>query len=158
MAGPLAAILAGQLGTGLAGVAACLWPQIMASAREQLVPWIDRNAPDLAASVRLAFQDLDIVADELRHAVRGSWRRLRVLLIGQTVQFVTTSSGEWAVRIVSCLRDPALAGTCVIELTTEERLRWEALPEEIRAGGLDGFGGAPIDIIRIRDDLLSDSA
>lgn len=158
MAVPLSAILADQLGSGLAGVAACLWPQIMSSAREQLVPWIDRDVPDLAASVRLAFQDLDIVADELRHAVRGSWRRLRVLLIGQTVQFVTTSNGEWAVRVISRLRQPTLIATPVIELTTEEGLRWEALPEEIRVGGLDRFRGVSIDIVLIRDALLSDMA
>jgi hypothetical protein len=120
MAVPLSAILADQLGSGLAGVAVCLWPQIMSSAREQLVPWIDRDVPDLAASVRLAFQDLDIVADELRHTVRGSWRHLRVLLIGQTVQFVTTGDGEWAVRVISCLRHPALIGAPIIAMTTEE--------------------------------------
>jgi hypothetical protein len=157
MAVPLPAVLADQVGAGLAGVAVRLWPQIMASAREHLVPWIDRNAPDLAAPVRLAFHDLDIVADELRQAVRGAWQRLRVLLIGQTAQLVGADDGGWAIRITSRLRDPAHAGAGppVIELMTEDGLCWESLPAGIRAAALNGFRGASIDIVRIRDDLLS---
>jgi hypothetical protein len=152
---PLPAMLTDQMGTGPARIAICLWPQIMASAREHLIPWIDQNAPELAAPTRLAFQDLDIVADELRHAVRDAWRRLRVVLIGQTAQFVTADNGEWAIRIISRLRNPVPEGTPVIELITEERLRRESLPEEISAIGLDGFPSSPIDIVQIRDDLLS---
>lgn len=152
---PLPAVLADQVGATLAGVAVCLWPQIMASAREHLVPWVDRNAPDLATPVRLAFHDLDIVADELRQAVRGAWQRLRAVLIGQTVQFVGADDGQWTIRILSRLRNPAPAGAPVIELMTEDVLCWEALPGEIRAAGLTGFRGASIDIVRIRDGLLS---
>jgi hypothetical protein len=150
-----AVVLANQVGAGLAGVVVCLWPQIMAAAREHLVPWIDRNAPELAAAVRLAFQDLDVGADDLRRAVRSAWRQLRALLIGQTAQFVGAGNGEWAILITSRLRCPAPDGTAVIELTTEQGLRREAVAGENRARRLEELRGAPIDIVRIRDDLLS---
>jgi len=153
----LPATLTDRIGAGPASFAVCLWPQIMASAREQLIPWIDENAPELAASSRLAFQDLDIVADELRHVVRNSWRRLRVVLIGQVVQFFTTGGGEWGIRIVTQLRNPAPEGAPVIELTTEEGLRWESLPGEIRALGVDELLNIPLNIVQIWEELLSDA-
>jgi hypothetical protein len=155
---PLPAMLADQLGTGPAAIAIGLWPQIMASAREHLIPWVDQNVPELATPARLAFQDLDIVADELRYAVRGAWRRLRAVLVGQTAQFMVTGNGECVIRIISRLRAASSAGAPSVELATEERLHWDCLPEEIRVAGLDGFRSAPIDIMRIRDDLLSGPA
>jgi hypothetical protein len=158
MATFLPPILADQMGAELAGIAVRCWPQIMACAREGLVPWIDRNTPELAAPVRLAYQDLDMVADGLRSVVRIAWRRLRSVLIGQTAQFVMGGSGEWAVRITSCLRTPAAGRGPAIELVTEQELDWKMLPEEIRAAGLDGFGGASIVITRTRVRLLSDPA
>jgi hypothetical protein len=152
----LPAMLADQLGAATAGVAVSLWPQIMALAREHLIPWIDQNVPELAGPARLAFHDLDIVADELRRAVRGSWRRLRVVLIGQTVQFGTASDGEWVILITSRLRGRAAADAPVVVLTTVERLSLEWLPEEVRATGLNQFRSAAIDVAQIRDDLLSE--
>jgi hypothetical protein len=155
MAMPLP-ILVDQVGAGLAGVAAYFWPQIMASAREHLVPWVDRNAPELAVPVRLAFQDLDTVAGGLRRAVCVAWRRLRTVLVGQTAQFVIAGSGGWALRITSCLRNPASEGTACIELVTEQELAWETLPKQIRAVGLHGLRNATIDIVQARDKLLSE--
>jgi hypothetical protein len=156
MTASLPAMLVDQLGTGPTRIALRLWPQIMASAREHLIPWIDQNAPELAGPTRLAFQDLDIVADELRHAVRSAWRRLRVVLVGQTVELVTAGDGEWAIWVTSRLCNPAPDGAPVIELKTKERLRRESLPEEICAEGRPRFRSASIDIVQIRDDLLSE--
>lgn len=152
---PQPAMLAEQLGAGPARIAVGLWPQIMASTREHLIPWIDQNAPELAAATRLAFHDLDNVADELRQAVSGAWRRLRVVLVGQTVQFAPAGNGEWAIRITSRLRSPSLERAPVVELTTEESVCCESLLAESRAAGLAGFRSASIDIIAIRDHLLS---
>jgi hypothetical protein len=154
----LPALLADQLGTASAGVAVSLWPQIMALAREHLIPWIDQNVPELAGPARLAFHDLDIVADELRRVVRGSWRRLRVVLIGQTVQFGMASDGEWVIRITSRLRGPTAGDTPVVVLTTEERLCLEWLPEGVSVAGLNQFRSAAIDIAQVRDDLLAEAA
>jgi hypothetical protein len=158
MAAPLPVLLAEQLGARLAGLVNCFWPQIMASAREHLVPWVDRNAPELATPARLAFLDLGVVADDLQHAVRGAWWRLRDLLVGQSAQLVVSGNGDWAVRVTSRLRCPAADGVGIIELTTEERLRLGAITGEIPAGQLEACRGASIDIVRIRDHLLSDTA
>jgi hypothetical protein len=155
MAVPLP-ILVDQIGAGLAEAAIYFWPQIMASAREHLVPWVDRNVPELAAPVRLAFQDLDSVAGGLRHAVSVAWLRLRTVLAGQTAQFVAAGSGEWVLRITSCLRNPATGGAAVIELVSEQALDWATLPVHFRAAGLDAFRDATIDIVRARDKLLAE--
>jgi hypothetical protein len=152
---PQPAMLAEQLSAGPARIAVGLWPQIMAAAREHLIPWIDENVPELAATTRLAFHDLDIVADELRQAVTSAWQRLRAVLIAQTVQFTAAGNGEWAIRITSRLRDPAVMCAPVAELTTEAILRCESLLADSGADGLAGFQSASLDIARIRDDLLS---
>jgi hypothetical protein len=155
MTASLPAMLVHQLGPGPAGFAVSLWPQIMASAREQLIPWVDQNAPDLAGSARLAFHDLDIVADEWRLAVRRSWRRLRVVLVGQTVQFGTAGDGGWTIWITSLLRGPVAGGSLVVVLRTTDRLGPEWLPRDVCVLKRSQFLSQPIDLAQIRDDLLS---
>jgi len=154
----LTLILMGLVGTGLAGVAAYFWPQIMTCAREHLLPWIDRNVPDLAGSARIAFHDLDKIAVELCRAVRAAWRKLRVVLLSQVATFVELFSGGCAIRITSTF--------CVLEdhdqtpvaVVTEQELDWGDLPEEIRAAARsDGLRDLSIDIVRARDQLLTET-
>ena len=74
----LAAILVVMVGATLLGIAVYFWPQIMTWAREHMLPWVDRYIPELADSVRMAFQELDTLAVRLRRAVRDAWRKLQI--------------------------------------------------------------------------------
>jgi hypothetical protein len=153
----LTLVLAGLVGEGLAGVAAYFWPQIMTCAREQLLPWIDWNVPDLAQAVRLAFHDLDKIAAGLCRAVRAAWRSLRAVLLSQVATFVELSGGDCAVRITSVLRSRDGAEP-VIQVVTEQELDWAGLPEEIRAAAMyAGMHGTSIDIVRARDQMLTET-
>jgi hypothetical protein len=154
----LTLILAGILGAGLAGIAAYFWPQIMTCAREHLLPWIDRNVPDLAGSVRLAFHDLDKIAAELCRAVRAAWRQLRVVLLSQVATFVELFNGACAIRITSRFRILENRDTAPVTVVTEQELDWEDLPDEVRAAAMsDGITGMSIDIVRARDQLLTET-
>jgi hypothetical protein len=152
-------VLAGLVAAGLVGVAVYFWPQIMSWAREHLLPWVDRNIPEMADSVRLAFQDLDKVAVGLRRAVRTAWRKLRNVLLSQTAEFVGLVNGEWAIRITSYLRNLEEGEKPVVRVVTEQELDWDDLPEEIRASAMsNGISGTSIDIVKVRDQLLSETA
>jgi hypothetical protein len=152
----LTAILTALVGAALGAVVVYFWPQIMSWAREHVLPGVDRNFPELAESVRLAFQDLDPAAVALRRAVRAAWRRLREVLVSQTAEFVVLLNGEWAVRITSCLRALTEGGDPLVTVVTEQGLRWEELPADVRAAAMsNGIIGATIDIVKARDQLLS---
>jgi hypothetical protein len=161
---PLMAILSGVVGVAIATVTVYLWPQIMSWTREHLLPWVDENVPVLAQAVRLAFQDLDNVAVELRHAVRSAWRNLRGILVSQTATFVQLSGGEWTLRITSFVRDAtADYGTAGdgtgLKIIAEQRLDWEDLPPDVRTWAVSqGLNGTTIDLVAAREQLLSDTA
>lgn len=150
--------LDGLVPDGLVGVVGYFWPQVMSWAREHILPWIERNIPDLANSVRLAFQDLDKVADDLLRAVRVAWRRLRTVLVSQTAQFIGATSDTWVIRFMACLRAP-WHGEYVVYVAGEQELDWVGQPEEIRAAAIaNGLNGTWIDIVRARDRLLAGAA
>jgi hypothetical protein len=152
----LTLVLADVVSAGLANVATQFWPQIMTCAREHLVTWIDRNIPDLAEAVRLAFHDLDEIEAELCRAVRAAWRKLRTALISQTATFVELFNGGCALRITSDVRVLDGRDTAPVTVVTEHELDWEGMPEEIRAAAVsDGIRDMSIDIVRARDQLLA---
>jgi hypothetical protein len=154
----LSLVLTALVGAALVGVAVYYWPQIMSWAREHVLPWIDRNIPELADSVRLAFQDLDNVAVSLRRAVRSAWHRLRNVLISQTAEFVELFNSAWAVRITSYLRTLEDGDKPYVKVVTEQGLRWEELPEDVRKAAMaNGINGTKIDIVQARDKLLSET-
>lgn len=153
---PLA--LDGLVPDGLVRVVGYFWPQVMSWGREQILPWIERNMPDLANSVRLAFQDLDWAADDLRRVVRTAWRRLRTVLLSQTAQFVRMTGGTWVIRFTSCVHDPQRYGERVVYVVSEQELDWASHPEEIRTAAMaNGFNGTCVDIVRARDRLLAEA-
>jgi hypothetical protein len=155
----LTLVLTGLVGTALAGVALYYWPQIMSWAREHVLPWIDRNIPELADSVRLAFQDLDNVAVGLRRTVRAAWHKLRKVLLSQVAEFVQVYDSNWAVRITSYLRNLEERDKPYVKVVTEQGLRWEELPEDVRAAAMsNGINGTKVDIVKARDQLLSEMA
>jgi hypothetical protein len=154
----LTLVLVGLVGAGLARVAAYFWPQIMTCAREHLLPWIDRNVPDLAESVRLAFHDLDKIGVDLCRAVRAAWRKLRAVLVSQVATFVELFNGDFAIRITSDLRLPQDRDRAPVTVVTEQELDWESLPEEIHAAVMsNGIRGTSIDVVRARDQILTDT-
>jgi hypothetical protein len=151
----LTLVLGGLLVGGLVGVVLYFWPQIMGWARETVLPWVDRNFPEIADSVRLAFQDLDQVAVRLRRAVRTAWQRLRQTLFGQTAEFIERHGGRWTVQITSYLRNKAGGDKPVIRLVTEQLVDWDELPEDIRRQAImTGASGMSVDIVTARDRLL----
>lgn len=152
-------ILVKLVGAAVAAVAVHYWPQIMSWAREHMLPWVDEHIPWLAGAVRLAFQDLDRVAVELRRAVRTAWRKLRHILLNQTATFVELADGEWAIQITSFLRNLGESEQPVVKIVTEQRLDWPDLPAEIRAQAVaSGLDGSTIDILTTRDMLLAETA
>jgi hypothetical protein len=152
----LTLVLVDVVGAALANAATHFWPQIMTCAREHLVTWIDRNIPDLAEPVRLAFHDLDEIEPELCRAVRAAWRKLRIVLISQTVTFVELFNGDCALRIASDVRVLDDRVTVPVTVVTEHELDWEGMPEEIKAAAVsDGIRDMSIDIVRARDQLLA---
>ncbi len=156
---PLMIILVKLVGVVAAAVAVHYWPQIMSWTREHLLPWVDRNIPALAGAVRLAFQDLDKIAVELRRAVRSAWRNLRHILLSETATFVELFNGEWAVQITSLLRNLEQAEKPVVKIVTEQQLDWDDLPADIRARAMsDGLVGIDIDVLATRDQLLAENA
>jgi hypothetical protein len=156
---PLMAILIRLAGVAVAAVAVYYWPQIMSWTREHLLPWVDENVPMLARAVRLAFQDLDQVAVELRRAVRSAWRSLRSILISQTATFVELPAGEWIVQITSFVRPAAAGEQSVVTIVTEQRLDWGDLPPDIRGRAMShGLNGTTIDILAAREQMLTESA
>lgn len=148
--------LDGLVANGLVGVVSYLWPQTMSWAREHILPWVERNIPDLANSVRLAFQDLDKVADDLQQVVRAAWCRLRTVLISQSVQFVQLAHGVWVVRFISCMRVRNGSGEEVACVVGEQQLDWASQCEEIRAAAVSNrLSGTWIDVVRARDRMLA---
>lgn len=152
----LTLVLVDVVGAALADAATHFWPQIMTCAREHLVTWIDRNTPDLAEPVRLAFHDLDEIEPELCRAVRAAWRKLRTVLISQTATFVELFNGDCALRITSDVRVLDDRVTVPVTVVTEHELDWEGMPEEIKAAAVsDGIRDMSIDIVGARDQLLA---
>jgi hypothetical protein len=148
--------LDGLVADGLVGVVGYLWPQTMSWAREHILPWVERNIPDLANSVRLAFQDLDRVADDLQQVVRAAWCRLRTVLVSQTVQFVRLTNGVWVIRFISCMRVRNGSGEEVACVVGEQQLDWASQSEKIRAVAVaNGLSGTWIDVVRARDRMLA---
>jgi hypothetical protein len=148
--------LDGLVADGLVGVVGYLWPQTMSWAREHVLPWVERNIPDLANSVRLAFQDLDKVADDLQQVVRAAWYRLRTVLVSQAVQFVRLADGAWVIRFISCLRVPDGSGEEVACVAGEQQLDWAGQSGDIRAVAVaNGLSGTWIDVVRARDRMLA---
>ncbi|RKS74313.1 hypothetical protein BZB76_2824 [Actinomadura pelletieri DSM 43383] len=155
---PLALILAPLVGVAVAAVAVYFWPAIMGWTREHLLPWVDRNIPELADAVRLAFQNLDGIAVDLRRMVRSAWRRLRKVLLHETARFVELADTGWAVQITSYLRTLEEGEKPVVRVVTEQKLAWDELPEEIRAQALsDGLHDSAFDVTKTRDQLLSEA-
>ena len=151
--------LDGLVTDGLVGVVGYFWPQTMSWAREHILPWIERNIPGLANSVRLAFQDLDKVADDLRRTVQAAWHSLRTALVSQTAQFVGLANGAWVIRFISCMRSLERSGRHFEYIVSEQELDWGSQPEEVRAAALaNGLNSACIDIVRARDRLLAETA
>jgi hypothetical protein len=150
-----ASVLVGLVGAAFAGVTGYFWPQIMSCAREHLVPWIDRNVPDLATAVRLAFYDLEYISDALCRAAGDAWCKLRTVLLSQVATFVELFNGDCALRITSKLRTFDGGAEAVANLVTEHELSWESLPEEVRAAAVSSdIRGLSIDIVQARDQAL----
>lgn len=151
--------LDGLVADGLVGVVGYLWPQTMSWAREHILPWVERNIPDLANSVRLAFQDLDRVADDLQQVVRAAWCRLRAVLVSQSAQFVRLPNGSWVIRFLSCLRVRNGGGEEVACVAGEQQLDWAGQCQEIHAVAVaNGLSGTCVDVVRARDRMLAASA
>jgi len=131
----------------------------MSWTREHLLPWVDENVPVLAQAVRLAFHDLDMIAVELRRAVRSAWRSLRGILVSETATFVEQAAGEWTLQITSFVRDTAVSERPAVKIVTEQRLNWEDLPPDVRTQAISqGLNGITIDLVAAREQLLADTA
>ncbi|MFB7943907.1 hypothetical protein ACFC6L_03210 [Kitasatospora phosalacinea] len=155
---PLLLLLTGAVGAGLGALALYFWPSLMGWAREHLLPWVERVVPNLANDVRVAFQNLDRVAVDVRRTVRSAWHRLRRVLLSEVADFVQLVDDSWAVRITSYLRNAENAAKPVTKIVSEQPIGYDDLPDEIRVKVLTGgLRKASLDIVELRDRLLEET-
>ncbi|MFE1318040.1 hypothetical protein [Kitasatospora phosalacinea] len=155
---PLLLLLTAAVGAGFAALALYFWPSLMGWAREHLLPWVERVVPTLANDVRVAFQNLDRVAVDVRRTVRSAWHRLRRVLLSEVAEFVQLIDGGWAVQITSYLRNLEDAAKPVVKMTSYQEIGYDELPDEVRARVLTGgVQKVNLDIVELRDQLLEET-
>lgn len=125
---------------GLAAIAgtvavAVYWTKIVNWARNSLMPWVDKNIPELSIFVRDAFVVLDKLATPMRALAKAAWQRLRQTLLQQVAEFEQLASGTWLLRITSWVKvklnalDPE---PVVKRIQTEQVIPYSDLPPQVR--------------------------
>jgi hypothetical protein len=94
-------VLIALLGVVVVASALAFWTQSLQWAEASLFPWVERNLPFLADSVRQAFVELDRVAVPLRLLARRAWATVRERLLKMTVTIERHSDNEWVHRVTS---------------------------------------------------------
>jgi hypothetical protein len=151
----VALVLVPVFGSAVATVAIVLWPRIVSWVRAHLLPWVEGHMPWLADDVRIALHDADQVAVHVRHQAREAWRRLRRVLLHQTVEFVRLVDDEWSLRITTWIITKQQQHKPYAKIVTEQPLRWDELPDQVRASALlRGRDRYLLDVTDAHDRLL----
>jgi hypothetical protein len=141
----------------IAGTAAITiyWTKIVNWARNSLMPWVDKNIPELSDFVRDAFVVLDKAVASIRVAAKAAWQRLRQTLLQQVAEFEQLTPSTWLLRVTSWMKaklnalDPEPA---VTRIQTEQVISYSDLPPQVREQLLrEGKTKHRIDVTEARD-------
>lgn len=156
---PLAVIAI--IGAGIvisAAVAIVYWTKILNWALTSLVPWLDKNIPELKHPVQEVFVRIDKLAAPALALLKKTWQQVRETLLQVIEEFEQLSQKEWVLRVTSWVRvkldalDPA---PVVKRVQTEQVISYEDLPQEVREQLLrKGVTTHRIDVTRARDEEL----
>jgi hypothetical protein len=141
----------------IAGTAAVViyWTKIVNWARNSLMPWIDKNIPELSEFVRDAFVMIDKVAAPIRDLAKTAWQRVRQTLLHQVAEFEQRTQNTWLLRITSWVKvklDALDPEPVVKQVQTEQIISYDELPPQVREQLLrEGKTTHRIDVTEARD-------
>lgn len=137
-----------------ASAVVAFWPRVLRWAEESVLPWLESRFPHLAQDLRLAFVDIHKLSVEKLDEVRKAWRRLREVLLDQTVELVQRSDRTWAVKVTSLLVTAVRQGQ---RPNVARRIEWVDAGE-ISEAELERYrqvhGRGPIQMVQTRDAEL----
>jgi len=140
-----------------AGAALAMWHRILDWGRQNVLPWLEKNLPGLAANVRSAFNKIDEVAVHIRRLIHAQWKELRRWLLKQTTEIKRKVTGNWQARTISWIAqrlDESQPRT-VVKVTTTEEVAWDELPSDIRAEYINSNQQEKeVNVTKIRDDEI----
>jgi hypothetical protein len=124
---------------GLAAIAGTMavviyWTKILNWGLTSLLPWMDKNIPELSGFVRETFVRIDKVAAPLRAMVKDKWQRVRQALLQQIAEFEQLTANTWLLRITSWVKVQlnALGEPVVKQVQTEQVISYDELPPQVR--------------------------
>jgi hypothetical protein len=153
----IAVVITMVLGTGLlAGLVLAYWPRLIKAARDHLLPWIERHAPQLAPDVRQAFVVLDNLAVSARQALKGAWRRVRAVLLDEVARFVRGANERWSLQVTSYLRNLERREKPFVRVVTEEAVDYEDLPANVREADLRSQISDDVNLTQLMDEAMTE--
>ena len=131
------------------------WTKIVNWARNSLLPWVDKNIPELSDFVKDAFVVLDKVVVAMRAAAKAAWQRLRQTLLQQVAEFEQLTPSTWLLRITSWVKaklNALGAEPAVMRVQTEQVIPYSELPSKVREELLrEGKTTHRVDVTEARD-------
>ncbi|HKI03286.1 MAG TPA: hypothetical protein VKK31_15010 [Thermoanaerobaculia bacterium] len=153
---PVLAALAVMLAVG--SVAIWFWHNLLGWAYDSLIPWLETWNSELASLAKNALVKLDQVAVGVKRAVKQAWDRLRETLAKQIIEFRKGATG-WEVVIISWLLVWLESGERqALKRETVQRIKWEEVPDDVRASHLRGAAKPSADMIKLRETELLEAA
>jgi hypothetical protein len=141
----------------IAGTAAVViyWTKILNWGLNSLLPWVDKNIPELSKFVRDAFVVVDKVAAPLRALVKEKWQRVRQALLQQVAEFEQLTASTWLLRITSWVKvklNATASESVVKQIQTEQVISYDELPPQVREQLLrEGKTSQRIDVTEAHD-------
>jgi hypothetical protein len=141
----------------IAGTAAVViyWTKILNWGLNSLLPWVDKNIPELSKFVRDAFVVVDKVAAPLRALVKEKWQRVRQALLQQVAEFEQLTASTWLLRITSWVKvklNATASESVVKQIQTEQVISYDELPPQVREQLLrEGKTSHRIDVTEAHD-------
>lgn len=137
-----------------ASAVVALWVRVLRWAEESVLPWLESRFPHLAQDLRLAFVDIHNFSVDKLDEVRKAWRRVREVLLDQTVELVQRSDRTFAVKVTSLLVTAVRQGQ---RPKVARRVEWVDAGE-ISDADLERYrkvhGYEPIQMVQTRDAEL----
>ena len=131
MVEPISLILFGVLLS--TSVAITFWDQVLLFFQSSILPWINKNLPQLSSIASEALRTLDKVAVTVRRAIKNAWQKLRSWLLKSIIKFSKKTSSVWVKEITSFLIKSFENGSPqIVKRVEEESVAWDSLPDDVR--------------------------